>query len=160
MSAYLTLQGLGLHDLALFATRFLLGFFFVSYRFRYIWDPQSNPHFCNQQRQAKLAAKLCHCGWPAWLAPWVAAGELLAGLGLIFGVLTVASAAGMLLILVVATYCTAKEKTLRQNPIDGIDVVNCYLWNPEPVYIMLALIVLSFGPGAISFDALFAWVLG
>lgn len=141
-------------DVALFAARFLIGFFFVSYRFRWIWDPASDPHFCNVSRQAKLAAKLCSCGWSPRLAPAVAIGEITAGLGLISGTLTYLSALGMLLILVVATICTAKEKTLRQNPIDKIDVVNCYLWNPEPVYIVLTLVVLAFGPGTFAVDTL------
>jgi uncharacterized membrane protein YphA (DoxX/SURF4 family) len=153
------IHGLGFHDVLLFLARFLLGFFFVSYRFRWIWDPASNPHFCNTTRQDKLRQKLCHCGWPPGLAPAVALGEIAAGLGVIFGVLTVISAIGLLLILIVATICTAKEKTMRQNPIDGIDVVNCYLWNPEPVYITLALLIIGFGGGVISVDALAIWLL-
>lgn len=151
------------HDIVLFLARFALGFFFVSYRFRYIWDPASTPHLCNTERQSKLAAKLQHCGWPAWLSPYVALGELAAGLGLMFGLFTYASAAGMLLILFVATYCTAKEKTMRQSPIDKIDIVNCYLWNPEPVYIVVGFVVLAFGPGRFSLDQvreLLGWTIG
>lgn len=142
------------HDFALLLARVVLGSFFVIYRFRWIWDPSMVPHVCNVDRHAKLRKKLCSCGWPVWLAPYVALGEISAGLGLIFGFLTYASAAGILLILIVATMCTAREKTMRQNPVDSIDVVSCYLWNPEPVYITLAVVVLAFGSGRFSLDHL------
>lgn len=153
------LNGFGLHDFVLFAVRFILGFFFVSYRFRFLWDPASAPHLCNATRQHKLQAKLCHCGYgSSWgMACFIALSELLAGLGAIGGLLTVPSAVGLMLILVVATFCTGKEKTMRQNPIDKIDVVNCYLWNPEPVYMVLALVVMFFGPGMFSLDYAIAW---
>lgn len=150
--------------LALFLARFVLGFFFVSYRFRWFYDPtpkDGGGAICNVHRHLSLRKKLCQCGWgmsPA-LAAFVAVAEIAAGLGVMFGLLTGISAFGLLIILLVATLCTAKEKTLRQNPVDGIDVVNCYLWNPEPVYIVLAVVVLSLGPGSFSLDALLTWWL-
>lgn len=145
--------------IALFLARFTLGFFFVSYRFRWVFDPTPPDEFedqkwCNPYRHWRLRQKLHECGWSMspWLAGTVAVGELLAGLGLMFGLLTTASALGLLLILLVATACTAREKTLRQKPIDVIDTVNCYFWNPEPVYIVLAIVVAVFGPGWFSLD--------
>lgn len=151
--------GLGFHDVALFVARFILGFFFVSYRFRFIWDPTMRPEFWNSARHLKLQQKLCHCGYgmSEGMAIFIALSELLAGLGVIAGLLTLPSALGLLLILIVATFCTGKEKTMRQNPIDGIDKINCYLWNPEPVYILVTLLVLSFGPGALSLDHFLLW---
>lgn len=88
------------------------------------------------------------------MAAFVALSELAAGVSVICGFLTSLSAVGLLLILLVATLCTAKEKTLRQKPVDRIDVMNCYLWNPEPVYIVLALVVATLGPGWFSLDQL------
>lgn len=148
--------GLGAQDFFLFVARFVLGFFFVSYRFRFVWDPMGSPRFWNVGRHEKLQQKLCHCGWGAnpTFAIFIAISELLAGVGVIFGLLTIPSALGLLLILLGATYCTAREKTLKQDPIDTVDCINCYFWNPEPVYIVVTLMVLSFGPGAISLDHL------
>lgn len=140
----------------LFLARFVLGFFFVSYRFRWFYDPTPSQggNVCNVHRHLNLRKKLCQCGWgiSSTLAATVAIGETLAGLGVIFGLLTTLSALGILVILLAATMCTAREKTMRQNPVDGIDVVNCYLWNPEPVYIVLATLVLVLGPGSFSLD--------
>lgn len=147
--------------IALFLARFVLGFFFVSYRFRWFYDPtpQDGVAICSPYRHLNLRRKLCQCGWGMhpWLAAFVAIAEVAAGLAVIFGVLTSYAALGLLLILLVATLCTAREKTLRQNPVDGIDVVNCYLWNPEPVYIVLAVVVMALGPGMFSIDALLTW---
>lgn len=146
--------------IVLFIARFVLGFFFVSYRFRWFFDPtpKDGVEVCSPYRHLRLREKLCSCGWslsPA-LAAFVAISETFAGIGVIFGFLTTLSAAGLLVILFAATACTAKEKTLRQNPVDKIDVVNCYLWNPEPVYIVLALVVVAFGPGWFSLDTLWS----
>lgn len=150
-------------NIVLLLARFMLGFFFVSYRFRWFFDPNPNDgvQFCSPYRHLKLRQKLCSCGWgmSPTMAAFVAISEFLAGLGVLFGFLTTLSAIGLLIILVVATACTAKEKTMRQLPVDGIDVVNCYLWNPEPVYIMLALIIANFGPGWLSLDHLWSALL-
>lgn len=146
--------------LTLLLARFTLGFFFVSYRFRWFYDPtpQDGVKICSPYRHLNLRQKLCHCGWgvsPA-LASFVALSETLAGLAIIFGILTQLSCFGLIVILIAATLCTAKEKTMRQMPVDKIDTINCYLWNPEPVYIMLALMVAIFGPGDISLDHLWS----
>lgn len=144
----------------LFLARFVLGFFFVSYRFRWLFDPtpQDGVEVCSPYRHLRLRQKLCHCGWgmSPELGAFVALAELSAGFGVMLGMLTTLSAFGLLVILLIATVCTAKEKTMRQNPVDRIDIVNCYLWNPEPVYIVLALVVLVLGPGWFSVDQLWS----
>lgn len=149
--------------LTLFLVRFVLGFFFVSYRFRWVFDPtpQDGVEICSPYRHLSLRKKLEQCGYgmAPTTAGLVAVSELVAGISLIFGLLSWLSAAVLLIILLAATACTAKEKTLRQNPIDRIDVVNCYLWNPEPIYIVLAIVVLAFGPGYLSLDYLWRSLL-
>lgn len=146
-------------DFAFFLLRFVLGFFFVIDRFRWIYDPEpkmaDHPWF-NPIKHLSLERKLCSCGWGMHptLAGFVALVEISAGLGVLFGFLTWLSAFGLLGVLLVATYCTAKEKTMRQNPVDGIDVVSCYLWNVEPLYIAIAVGIMAVGPGTWSLDYL------
>lgn len=151
-------------DLAMLLARFTLGFFFISYRFRWLFDPtpQDGVRLCSPFRHENLIKKMVQCGFPAWksLAAFVAMVELLAGLGVLFGALTTLSALGLTVVLLVASACTGKEKTMRQKPIDSIDVVNCYFWNPEPVYITLALVVLLLGPGTLSLDHLWRIYFG
>jgi len=145
-------------DLALFCNRVLLGLFFVLARFRWFYSPDhpEAPWF-NTIRHESLAHKMAYCGLRKYRYCWaclVAAIEVLCGLGMIAGLLSFWCALGLLCILIRAAFCTAKEKTMRQNPVDRVDVVSCYLWTPEPVYTGLAIIALVAGPGAWSMDAL------
>lgn len=89
-------------------------------------------------------------GW-AWVAALV---EVLAGVAVVIGLLTLPAAFGLLVTLLVATICTAYDKVMEQNPVDKLDCVACYLWRVEGLYIGLAIIILLAGPGAYSIDYL------
>jgi uncharacterized membrane protein YphA (DoxX/SURF4 family) len=145
-------------DGASFVLRLYLGVFFILARFRYFYDPSRTvgDRWLAEARHLSLKKKLHHCGHGCtdWLPNFVAIVEVFAGLGLIFGLLTTLSAAGLLIICLVGTWCTAHEKTMRQNPSDQIDIVSCYLWTPEPGYAVIALAIILIGPGAFSIDSL------
>jgi len=144
-------------DLAILLLRSLLGTFFVLARFRYFFDPsRPDDRFLNAARTDHLRWKLCVCGVPQarWFAPPVALVEVGAGLFLIAGLLTPLAAFGLLIILIQATHCTAKEKVGKQAPVDRTDWVSCYLWTVEPLYIALAIVLILTGGGAYSIDAL------
>lgn len=152
-------HGLNAIDAALLITRLLLGVFFVLARFRFFWDP-SKPagyRWCNIDRQFSFVKKLHYCGcakrptvW-AWTA---AVAEVLAGLGLIVGLLTWVSALGLLIVLLVASRCTWRQKVYEQHPVDSADVVCAYLWRVEGLYIGLAIMIILAGPGKYSLDYL------
>lgn len=153
-----------LADFALFVARVTLGLFFVLARFRYFYDPAlpAGERVLSKFRSDRLAHKMEYCGLtsrPHEWAAFVAIIEVAAGLACIAGLLTQLAALGLLAITVRATCCTGKEKTMRQEPIDRVDVASCYLWCPEPVYAVLALIVMVLGAGAWSLDAaVLAWL--
>lgn len=145
-------------NIAATLVRILLGTFFVLARFRFFYDPSQPKYrvFC-PARLESLTRKMAHCGLKKYPFQWavaVAVIEVLAGVALIFGFLSTLAAVGLLAILVYATRCTCKEKVERQNPVDNIDRLCCYLWTPEPLYILLALLVLLIGPGVFSVDYL------
>lgn len=143
-------------DLALLILRVALGGFFVGYRFRWFYDPSATDQkWFSPSRRAALQKKMCQCGYGRnpWLAAFVAWVELLAGLGVVFGLLTSLSALGLLAVLVFATCCTAKEKVLRQFPVDPLDACVCYFWTVEPLYIAITIVLLLCGSGHYAIDA-------
>jgi uncharacterized membrane protein YphA (DoxX/SURF4 family) len=152
------LSGWDYADLGLTLNRVLLGSFFVLARFRFFYDPSKpeGARFCNVERHESLKHKMAYCGLknkPA-LWSWVAAiVEVFAGLGVVFGLLTGLSAFGLLVLLIIATRCTAGMKVREQNPVDKVDCVSCYLWRVEGLYIAQAIIIILAGPGAWSLDA-------
>lgn len=149
-------HGLAQPDLALLLNRVTLGTFFVLARFRFFYDPsRKGAQWFNAGRYSSLSMKMRACGWQrgapfwAWFAAIVEVG---AGAFLALGLLSVLSAIGLLAVTVAATWCTAHEKTMKQNPVDRLDCVSCYLWNAEPLYIVMALAVIAAGPGRYSLD--------
>lgn len=154
MSLYYSLSA----DLASLVLREILGVFFILARFRWFYDPakEKGTRWFNVIRRKSLRDKLNHCGHgdTAWLPAFVATVECLAALGVIAGLLTGLSALGLLIICVIGTKCTWRDKTMRQNPVDKIDIWSCYLWTPEPVYVSVALALFLLGPGVYSLDYL------
>lgn len=152
----LLLSGFGLQDALLLLLRVTLGGFYVLARFRFFFDPsRPGAMFCNADRHQSLTNKMQHCGWcnmPRLWAWTVASIEVSAGLALIFGLLTIPAAFGLLAITIGATLCTAKQKVMEQHPVDCIDCVSCYLWRVEGLYIAMAVAILLAGPGRYSLD--------
>lgn len=152
----LWLSGFHATDLAALTVRIALGAFFVLARFRYFFDPsKENGMFFNTDRRTSLRNKMCKCGYagsPSFFAWFTASVEVFAGLGVLFGLLTVVSAFGLAVITLCGTLCTAPIKVREQNPVDKLDCVSCYLWRVEGLYILFAIVVLLLGPGQISLD--------
>lgn len=153
------LNGLDFSAISLFLLRVILGSFFVLARFRWLYDP-SRPEqpWLNHARHKHLQEKLYTCGygWHPLLTGFVACVEIFGGLALIVGVVTEPAVLGLLGVLIFATWCTARQKVLEQNPVDPIDCLSCYLWRVEGVYIAIAVAILFSGPGPWSIDA---WLL-
>lgn len=161
-------------DIAALLARITLGGFFVLARFRFFfdpsrgsnlqrtvpvgyWDDSDNHLWFNPRRLASLTRKMRVCGWTTWAPFWAwfaALVEVGAGLFLILGLLTRTSAFGLLVVTLAATVCTAREKVAKQGPVDRIDCIGCYLWCAEPLYIVMAIIILLIGPGLYSLDSI------
>jgi uncharacterized membrane protein YphA (DoxX/SURF4 family) len=152
--ASLAVRGFGNPDIALLIVRVLLGSFFVLARFRWFYDPSRPEHFLNHARHTHLSEKLQTCGFgnhPA-VAALVAAIEVGAGLFLIVGLFTSLAALGLIAILLGAVACSTKAKTMKQDPVDGIQVAEDVLWTVEPLYLLIAGALLVAGGGAYSLD--------
>lgn len=149
------LHGLNLTDLGLFLSRIVLGTFFLSFRFRWFYDPSrpKEPWF-NSYLHAKLLDRLKTCNYccKPCMGFAVAATECGCGLALILGVLSVPAAFGIVVVMLFATYCTAVDSVKEQCPIDRIDCLCRYLYTVEPLYLLLAVGVVLMGPGRWSLD--------
>jgi uncharacterized membrane protein YphA (DoxX/SURF4 family) len=145
-------------DFVLLSARIILGGFFVLDRFRWFWDPEhtaSQRYLLNKARREHLRAKieqvtgLRSVGWSVV----VAVVEFVGGLGILFGFLAPVAAAGILIVLVIASHGTFHEKVIvKQQPEDGIDVISCYFWTVEPLYIWMAAMIVVLGAGSVSLD--------
>ena len=149
--------GIGDFDLILTANRIVLGLFFVLARFRWVYDP-SRPAdaWFNAERHANFKRKMGICGYPqsTALAAFVALTEILAGAALIVGLLTPLAAFGLFIVCLAALKCSWREKTYRQEPVDSIHVVECFLWCPEPLFVLMSFTALVGGAGSFSLDGL------
>lgn len=166
-------------DIAMLVLRLVIGTFFVLARFRWVYDPTESgfvrgaegepqriaysggTRWFNGFRRAHLEWKICHCGYGThpMIAAAVAMTEIVGGLALIFGCLTSLAALGLLIVTGFATYCTAYDKTAKQKPVDAVDWVSCYLWNPEPHLLTGAFLICIIGPGIFSLDAVIWWLI-
>lgn len=162
-----------MNDIALLLVRLALGGFYLLARYRWVYDPyhpsstKSAAHtdeplitdrcgdkWFNRYRERHLRWKLERCGYHGGLAGPVATAELICGLALILGFGTKVSALVLLIITLCATLATARDKVLRQNPVDTLDKITCYMWLVEPHLIVLALVLVLCGAGTISVDQL------
>lgn len=158
-------NGLDFAPFALFLNRVTLGLFYVLARFRFFYDPSKPTHYVNhggdfvryrwlnEERHASLTKKMTHCGFKRAPRAWAWAAALIevgGGLMLIAGLFAPFAAFGLFILTLFATRCTWRQKVYEQNPVDCIDVCSCYLWRVEGLYIIMALIVILGGPGALA----------
>lgn len=87
----------------------------------------------------------------SWFVPAV---EFAAGATLALGLLTSVSALLLLAICFVACGCEAWGKVCAYKPIDGLDVLDDYLYLPEVLYAVMLVSIILNGTGKYSLDAL------
>jgi uncharacterized membrane protein YphA (DoxX/SURF4 family) len=117
-----------------FIITFAVGIFFMSSGYHKLFVPEVT---------AKADKLFTHLGvpvWQRWLVKW---GELLGGLGLIFGVLVPYAAAGLLFITFAAICVDCWQDVAKKQPRDAVDWVAKFVYLPETLLILLLLSILS-----------------
>jgi uncharacterized membrane protein YphA (DoxX/SURF4 family) len=153
-------------DFVLLSARIILGGFFVIDRFRWFWDPQhtgSQRHLLNEARREHLRAKIEQVTGlrSVWWSVIVAFVEFFGGLAIMFGFLTPLAALAILVILIIASHGNFHQKVIvKQQPQDKVDVISCYFWTVEPLYIWMAAMIVILGAGSISLDSLIRALTG
>jgi putative oxidoreductase len=130
---------------ALLTSRVALGAFFAISGFHKL---------TNKTRHAHLVAGMTADHVPAvWFNQWfVPSVELSAGLGVAFGFLTPLSAAGLMVICLVATCVDGLGRIPAWKPIDRADYLDDVLYLPEVLYVLLLAVVMTHPVYAVSLD--------
>jgi uncharacterized membrane protein YphA (DoxX/SURF4 family) len=141
------LDGVGGVVLAITAMRLALGSFFAF----------SGAHkLVNPERRKTFVATLTELGIPdvgvfRWFVPGV---EFLGGLSVAFGFLTPLAALGLLAICCVALLTSTPKIVASYKPIDFIDRLDDWLYQPELMYALMLLYFIAAGAGPVSLDQL------
>ncbi len=144
----LLVHGVGFGDAALLAIRASVGGFFVVSGLHKLFNPTRR-----QALRETFAADGVTFTPMMYLVPL---GELLGGLGVAFGALTIFAAIGLAALCLGACVLDGFKRVRAMQPLDPADRADDVLYLPEVLYVVCLLAVLSFGPGAYSLDAL-AW---
>ena len=140
------LHGVGFGDVALLAVRVGVGGFFIISGYHKLF---------NAARRQALRDTFATDG--VKFAPMmriIPLAELLGGLGVAFGALTIFAATGLAMLCLGATRLDGLKRIPSMGPLDRADRVGDVLYLPEILYVLCLIVVLSFGPGAFSLDAL------
>jgi uncharacterized membrane protein YphA (DoxX/SURF4 family) len=79
--------------------------------------------------------------------------EFSAGGAVVIGLLAPLAALGLLVVILVATVTSGKQRIEMYKPIDEADRIDDWLYLPEVLYIFMLIVVISAGAGPYSFDA-------
>lgn len=140
------MNGASLQDASLFAVRASVGVFFAISGAHKLFNPT---------RRASLKATFQADHVP--LMPFmvvIPCGELLGGLGVAFGALTVVAACGLFALCMGACFLDGFKRIPGMQPLDAADAADDVLYLPEVLYAVMLLAVIGMGPGAWSLDAL------
>lgn len=132
--------GIGNPDVVLTVNRVALGLAFAISGYHKTFFPARHTALIGTMEYAKIPA-------PTFMAWFVCIIEFLAGLGLVFGVLSALSALGVVILSLVAT-CTVEIWTIKDmKPSDLLDWVDDVFWLPAVLFIIMGLVVIFAGPG-------------
>ena len=142
----LLVHGVGFGDAALLATRLCVGGFFAVSGAHKLFRPSRR-----EGLRETFAADGVTFAPMLYIVPL---GELLGGLGVAFGALTIFAVAGLAALSIGAAALDGIKRIPSMHPADPADRLDDLLYLPEVLYVVCLLAVLSFGPGAYSLDAL------
>jgi putative oxidoreductase len=139
-------HGLGFGDAILLVIRVSVGVFFAVSGSHKLFSPSRR-----QSLRETFAADGVTFVPMMYLVPLA---ELVGGLGLALGALTVLAALGLVALCIAACALDGLKRIPSMHPIDPADWAGDVLHLPEVLYVVCLLAVLSFGPGAYSLDRL------
>jgi uncharacterized membrane protein YphA (DoxX/SURF4 family) len=139
-------NGVGWTDIPLLLNRVAVGMFFMFSGYHKLF---------NAQRHRILVNELAALHIPAvrisqW---WVPTIEFTAGSAVFIGLLAPLAALGLVVIILVASATSGRQRIKAYKPIDEADRIDDWLSPPETLYGFMLIMVISAGAGSYSLDA-------
>jgi uncharacterized membrane protein YphA (DoxX/SURF4 family) len=143
---HILFNGVGWTDIALTLNRVAVGMFFMFSGYHKLFNTERHRVFAEELRSLHVHA----VGINQW---WVPLVEFSAGGAVVIGLLAPLAALGLLVIILVASATTGRERIKAFKPIDRADRLDDWLYLPETLYAFMLIMIISAGAGPYSLDA-------
>ena len=139
-------KGIGWTDIALTLDRVAVGMFFMFSGYHKLFNAQRHRALVDELTALHVAAVRIN----QW---WVPTIEFTAGGAVFIGLLAPLAALGLLVIILVASATSGRQRIKVYKPIDEADRIDDWLYLPETLYAFMLIMVISAGAGPYSLDA-------
>jgi uncharacterized membrane protein YphA (DoxX/SURF4 family) len=139
-------NGVGWTDIAFTLNRVAVGMFFMFSGYHKLFNAVRHRLFADELRSLHVHA----VGINQW---WVPLVEFSAGGAVVIGLVAPLAALGLLVIIVVASATSGRERLKTYKPIDRADRIDDWLYLPETLYAFMLILVISAGAGPYGLDA-------
>jgi putative oxidoreductase len=139
--------GIGWTDLAITLNRIAVGAFFMLSGYHKLFNADRHRTFADELKALGVPA----VGFNQW---WVPLVEFTAGGALVVGLLAPLAALGLLVVILIASATSGRQRLKLFKPIDEADRIDDWLYLPETLYAFMLIMVISAGAGPYSLDAL------
>jgi uncharacterized membrane protein YphA (DoxX/SURF4 family) len=143
---HILFNGVGWTDIGFTLNRIAVGMFFMFSGYHKLFNAERHRVFADELRSLHVHA----VGINQW---WVPLVEFSAGSAVVIGLFAPLAALGLLLIILVASATSGRERIKEFKPIDRADRLDDWLYLPETLYAFMLLMVISAGAGPYSLDA-------
>jgi uncharacterized membrane protein YphA (DoxX/SURF4 family) len=143
---HILFNGVGWTDIALTLNRVAVGMFFMFSGYHKLFNTGRHRVFANELRSLHVPA----VGINQW---WVPLVEFSAGGAVVIGLVAPLTALGLLVIILIASATSGRERIQAYKPIDEADRIDDWLYLPETLYAFMLIMVISAGAGPYSLDA-------
>jgi uncharacterized membrane protein YphA (DoxX/SURF4 family) len=139
--------GIGWTDLAITLNRIAVGAFFMLSGYHKLFNADRHRTFADELKALGVPA----VGFNQW---WVPLVEFTAGGALVVGLFAPLAALGLLVVILIASATSGRQRLKLFKPIDEADRIDDWLYLPETLYAFMLIMVISAGAGPYSLDAL------
>jgi putative oxidoreductase len=139
--------GIGWTDLAITLNRIAVGAFFMLSGYHKLFNADRHRTFADELKALGVPA----VGFNQW---WVPLVEFTAGSALVVGLLAPLAGLGLLVVILIASATSGRQRLKLFKPIDEADRIDDWLYLPETLYAFMLIMVISAGAGPYSLDAL------